>query len=231
MTRIRPAWLDGKTSTEATADLLATLREASATEASEAVVKMLNQGISPQSIWDGLMLGSAELLMRKPGILTLHAVTTSNALHYAWGTTSSDATRRYLLLQNAAFVPMFRQAAGVGPSDLRIDSLPAEDAGDKDALPSIFASIEHAPLEAAKKALGYLRHDGDPRALIDAARVLVFLKGDNAHDYKFSSAVLEDYYHMSPAWRNQYLAASVYRLRGSQSPDNELVKRTRAALA
>ncbi|HZZ27241.1 MAG TPA: hypothetical protein VFE46_04470 [Pirellulales bacterium] len=34
---------------------------------------------------------------------------------------------------------------------------------------------------------------------IDAARLLVFLKGNNAHDYKFSSAVLEDYYHVSPS--------------------------------
>jgi hypothetical protein len=59
---------------------------------------------------------------------------------------------------------------------------------------------------------------------------LIFLKGNNSHDYKFSSAVLEDYYHVSPAWRNRYLAASVFNLRGSGGPDNELVKRTRAAL-
>jgi hypothetical protein len=66
--------------------------------------------------------------------------------------------------------------------------------------------------------------------LIDAARLLVFLKGTNAHDYKFSSAVLEDYYHVSPSWRNRYLAASVFNLRGSRLADNQLVERTRAAL-
>ena len=66
---------------------------------------------------------------------------------------------------------------------------------------------------------------------INAARVLVFLKGNNAHDYKFSSAVLEDYFHVSPDWRARFLAASVFNLRGSQGSDNGLVQRTRAALA
>ena len=65
---------------------------------------------------------------------------------------------------------------------------------------------------------------------MDAARRLVFLKGNDAHDYKFSSAVLEDYDHVSPHWRNRYLAASLFYLPGSGLPDNALVKRTRAAL-
>ena len=64
---------------------------------------------------------------------------------------------------------------------------------------------------------------------MDAARRLVFLKGNDAHDYKFSSAVLEDYGHVSPHWRNRYLAASLFYLPGSGAPDNALVGRTRAA--
>jgi len=60
--------------------------------------------------------------------------------------------------------------------------------------------------------------------------VLIFLKGRDAHDYKFSSAVLEDYQNLSPVWRDHYLAASVFNLRGSGAADNQLVKRTRAAL-
>jgi hypothetical protein len=66
---------------------------------------------------------------------------------------------------------------------------------------------------------------------MDAARRLIFLKGTNAHDYKFSSAVLEDFAQVSPAWRHRYLASSVFWLRGSGDPDNELFQRTRAALA
>jgi len=62
------------------------------------------------------------------------------------------------------------------------------------------------------------------------AITLIFLKGNNSHDYKFSSAVLEDYQHVSPDWRERYLAASVFNLRGAGDADNQLVKRTRAAL-
>jgi hypothetical protein len=60
--------------------------------------------------------------------------------------------------------------------------------------------------------------------------LLIFLKGTNAHDYKYSTAALEDYLHVSPSWRNRYLAASVFNLKGSGSPDNKLVQRTREAL-
>jgi hypothetical protein len=59
----------------------------------------------------------------------------------------------------------------------------------------------------------------------------VFLKGNNAHDYKFSSAALEDYFNVSPEWRAKFLASSVFQLRGSQGADNQLVQRTRAAFA
>ena len=69
-----------------------------------------------------------------------------------------------------------------------------------------------------------------PKDLIDAARRHVFLKGTDAHDYKFSSAVLEDYGHLSPAWRDRFLATSLFYLPGSGKKDNDLVRRTRAAL-
>ena len=62
-------------------------------------------------------------------------------------------------------------------------------------------------------------------------RRLVFLKGTNSHDYKFSSAVLEDYEHLAQPWRDRLLAASVFYFRGSGEKDNELVGRIRSALA
>ena len=66
--------------------------------------------------------------------------------------------------------------------------------------------------------------------LIDAARLLVFLKGNDAHDYKFSSAILEDYYHVSPEWRNKYLALEHVQAAEATVDDNNLVERTRSAL-
>jgi hypothetical protein len=71
----------------------------------------------------------------------------------------------------------------------------------------------------------------DARAFADAARRMVFMKGTNSHDYKFSSAVLEDYGQMSRPWRDRLLAASVFYLRGSGERDNELVQRVRSAVS
>ena len=98
------------------------------------------------------------------------------------------------------------------------------------AVAEIFAAAGPDRPAAARKALAHLDRGGRPGALADAGRRLVFLKGKDAHDYKFSSAVFEDYAHVAPPLRNRCLAASLYYLPSSASPDNGLVKRTRAAL-
>src|SRR5256885_5824387 len=193
------------------------------------VIDLLNRGVAPQSIWDALFNGAGELLMREPGIRSLHAVTCTNALHFAWQHCSNDATRRYLLLQNAAFLPLFR---GNSKEKVRIDDLqdtPLKASGSQ-ALEEILDEISTDRMSAARKLLTWLKQNPQPKEFVDAARVLIFLKGRDAHDYKFSSAVLEDYRHLSPVWRDRFLAASVFNLRGSGAADNELVKRTRAAL-
>jgi len=84
-------------------------------------------------------------------------------------------------------------------------------------------------MTAARKVLAYLQAGSEARPLMDAARRLVFLKGNDAHDYKFSSAVLEDYDHVSAAGRDRYLAASLFLLPTPGEKDNDLIQRTRAA--
>jgi hypothetical protein len=166
--------------------------------------------------------------MRNPGIVSLHAVTCTNALHYAWHHCGEDETRRFILLQAASFLPLFRRSG----SDVRIDQLQpaALNAAGPDALEEIFDDISTDRLTAARKVLAWLEANPRPEPFIDAALRLIFAKGNNSHDYKFSSAVLEDHAHISPAWRNRYLAASVFNLRGSGHDDNILVQRIRNAL-
>jgi hypothetical protein len=229
--KIRGEWRQGKPAVEAVAEMLAVLREASDEEACDKVVGQLNRGVAPQSVWDAFFLGAGELLMRQPGIVSLHAATSTNALHYAYQNNADDETRKLLLLQTAAFLTLFRGNV-VGGKGVKIDllePLPLNTKGAR-AVEEIFAEVSGDRMAAARKMSAYLKENPQPEKLIDAARRLIFLKGNNSHDYKFSSAVLEDYYHVSPAWRNRYLAASVFNLRGSGGPDNELVKRTRAAL-
>ncbi len=232
---IRQGWNGGKVDTAATAELLATLRTGTATDAADLVVRQLNQQVSPIAIFDGLHTGAAELLMRQNGIVALHAATTTNAMRFLFDHVGQDRTRRLLLLQAAAFLPQFREAmrerGNVAEANIHEElSVEANVAEQSVDLPSILAKIRKDSSTAAGQTAHWLAAGNDPQELLDATRRLIFLKGDDSHDYKFSSAVLEDYYLISPAWRNQFLAASTYSLRGSQETDNGLVGRIRASL-
>jgi hypothetical protein len=229
---IRSDWLDGNTDDGAVEQLLGTLRKEGPTEVCEQIVSMLNSGVSPQSIWDAQLVYAGELLMRQPAIVPLHAVTTSNATRFAYEASGDDETRRLLMLQNGAFLTLFRGAAGNrgDVKDITIDALNTEERAEGLTTEQIFAELGKNPMEAARHVKQFLSGPDKARELIDAARVLVFLKGNDAHDYKFSSAVLEDYYHVSPTWRNTFLASNVFQLQHSGRADNGLVERTRAAL-
>ncbi|HEY7314098.1 MAG TPA: hypothetical protein VH643_32405 [Gemmataceae bacterium] len=234
---IGPLWKGERTvSSEAAADLLATLRTAKASEGSAKVAELLKKGIHPNSIWDGLFLMAGELIMRQPGIVGIHCVTSTNALHYAYQTSANDEMRRLLMLQSAAFLPMFRQAmTGRGKlADVKIDKLErAEVKGDPvGAVEEIFGDVGKDTMLAARKTLA-LMEGGASRfpPLMTAAERLIFTKGRDSHDYKFSSAALEDYYHVTAPWRACYAASSMFNLKGTGAPDNNLIGRTRAALA
>jgi hypothetical protein len=97
-------------------------------------------------------------------------------------------------------------------------------------LEEIASAISSNKQDAAAKVESYLARGGDAEDFVGAARRLIFLKGRDSHDYKFSSAVLEDFGNVSPEWRNKFLALSVFNLKGSGDRDNSVVDRTRAAL-
>lgn len=228
--QIKPGWVDGAPNPAATADLLEAIRHGSAAETSARVVHHLNAGVAPGSLFEGCFAGAGELLMQSPGILSLHASTFSNAVHYLWQHAAEDETRRLLLLQQAAFLPLFRGNAQ--DKGIRIDRVePAEpQASGVAAVDEIMADISRDRMLAARKVLGWLARNPDPAPLAAAARRLIFLKGRDSHDYKFSSAVFEDCRHLSLPGRDRFLAASVFNLRGAGESDNGLLPRIRSAL-
>ena len=233
LTQIRAGWQRGVISRSRVTDLLATLRTASAGDSAEAVVTMLNARVDPSCIWDALFLTAGELLMKQPSIVSLHTLTTMNALAFGYQTTASDETRRYLMLQAASFLPLFRARMTNLPATPRIDTFePEELVGEgQQTIDDIFATASTNKLTAARKALCLLQTRADQQApLMTTARRLIFAKGTDSHDYKFSSAALEDFHHVSPAWRNRFLAASMFWLKGSGGIDTPLVRRTRSAL-
>src|SRR5439155_26709778 len=119
----------------------------------EQVVDLLNQKIDPSSIWDGLFLTAGELIMRQPGIVGIHCVTSINALHYGFQACGNDETRRLLMLQGAAFLAMFRSTmeSRGGLADLRIDSFdkPELKSQGPEAIEAILADINKDRVTAA----------------------------------------------------------------------------------
>ena len=227
---IRDHWQSGRIDSAATEELVQTFRTGSNDDTCEQIVEMLNAKVSPQSIYDAMFLSAGELLMRQPGIVALHAVTTTNAFRFAYRMAADDNTRRMVLLQNAAFLPMFREVMkGRGEVNDR-SILGLEGKADEGTLDGVFDQIGKDTELASQRALHYLDESGQPDQLIAEARRYIFLKGNDSHDYKFSSAALEDYFHISPEWRNRYLASSVFKLRGAPAKDNGLVERIRTAL-
>ncbi len=237
VTRIRRDWRRGRADSEAAAEMLRTLRTATPAEGSERVVALLNRGIDPACVWDGIFLTAGEYLMRRPGIVGLHCVTSVNALHYAYQTSANDETRQLMLLQAAAFLPMFRgalDARGRVVNDITIDRLEplALEENGPAGIEEIYTDVSRDRVRAARKTLALLRAEPHQTAqsLMAAGRRLIFTKGRDSHDYKFSSAALEDFYNVSPAWRTRYLASSMFNLHGAGDRDNDLIRRTRAAL-
>jgi hypothetical protein len=231
---IRDQWLAGREDSGATTELLVALRSVSSEDASRLVVEQLNQGVSARSVFDALFASAAELTMRQPAIVPLHAMTTTNAIHYTFRTCSDDRTRRFLLLQNASFIPQFREAAkGRGKlADLRVDELTASEKANADQpLETIFKDLGRDPASAASQMLAYLERGNAASDVMHHARRLIFLKGTDSHDYKYSSAVLEDYHQVSPAWRDRFLAASLYKMRNESERTTPLVQRIQQALS
>ncbi|HZW30368.1 MAG TPA: hypothetical protein VFF52_06635 [Isosphaeraceae bacterium] len=233
--KIRPEWSVGREDAAATRALLAVIRQATPEAASEEAVKLLNQGIAPGSLWDAAILSACELLMHSPGILSLHATTSTNALHYIYTTSGDDLTRRLALLQAVGWQPLFRGRIKPGQST-GIDALPASPdlrlSGGDTAVGEIFATINDDRTKAATKAMAYLSGGGSSELIFDAARRMIFHKGRDSHDYKYGAALWEEYlWSTEPKWRNHIVAASMFNFPGARTPDSPLMIRARDALA
>lgn len=233
LSRIPTGWLDGRLDDGVPPRLFETFRSESPLAAAQTATDALSRGVAAQSIWDGVFLGAGELLMRQPGIIGLHGLTTANAMHFLWKTVGEDQLRQKLLLQACSFNVKFREAAqgrGKLNSNTLAELQPAAAEKPEEALNEILADISGNRMRAASKVCGFLEQGGSSDQLIDAARRLLFIKGRDAHDYKFIAAVLEDQQHISPAWQNRFLATSVFNLKGTGHPDSGLLNRTRTAL-
>lgn len=216
-------WMFGKEDEMASLRVLEALREVSPSDASKLVLEMVNQRVHPRSIYDGILLAASELVSRQPAIVPLHAVTASNALHSLFYQVSDDRLRRWILLQNASFLAHFREAANLREKmeANKIDQLTGSDSTPK-SIDEIFALVHKDRPAASRSMFSYLQSGGSPENIIRKARELVFLKGTDSHDYKFSSAAIEDAAFIAPKWRNYYLSGCSYLLHGTSEATTAL---------
>jgi hypothetical protein len=233
--QIRAGWQQGSARSEAVADLLKGLRASSYADACDQVVNVLNKGTNPANVWDSLFLRAGELLMQQPGIVGIHCVTSVNALHYGYQASGNDETRRMLMLQTAAFLALFdKRMAGKKDDQRKVETLEpiAVHSKGAEAVEEVLADISKDRMTAARKVIALVENDpAHTEALMTSARRLIFSKGRDSHDYKFSSAALEDYFHTTGPWRARYLATSMFNLHGSGDRNNNLIDRARAVLS
>ena len=233
--KIRPEWTIGRHDPAATQALLQTMRQATPEAASAEAVKLLNQGIAPGSLWDAVILSACELLMHSPGIVAIHATTATNALHYIYGASGDDTTRRLALLQAVGWQPLYRGRVKLTDAT-GIDALQATpdaplSTGDE-AIGEIFATISQDRKKAGTMALTYLARGGSPDLIFDAARRMIFHKGRDSHDYKYGAALWEEtLWSSEPKWRNPMVAAAMSNFPGAKAPDSPLMIRARESLA
>jgi hypothetical protein len=226
-------WRTGAEDRGASDNVLADLRQASPKAAGSGLLEYLQGGVSPDAIWDGILKGANELLLRKPGIIALHAVTAINSLHFIYGAAADETTRRLCLIQAASWAAMFRESIGEA-AKLKLEAMEPMEVpkAPADAIADIFATIGKSRVDAARKTLGYFRNGGNNEAIFAAARRMIFLKGRDSHDYKFGAAAWEESVLAStPGTRSLLTASMMGHLPPSTAPDSPLMLRSREAVS
>jgi hypothetical protein len=237
--RLSDAWAAENPDPAATRRIVATIRESTPDEACAEVVGQLVKGkVRPAPVWDAVHLAAAELRMRARGsaaLASIHAVTSANALHYAYLTAPDPQDRLLLLLQAVGWIGQFRTWAGTRPDSLRplqiTDMEPGADSAPlEQGLSETFAGIPSKPDASAARVFRLARDLPARQAFLAGALRLASAKADEVHYYKYLAALIEDVPLVSPEWQPHLLAAMVYYLKGANDPEPVPSKRAREAL-
>lgn len=216
---------------DASRDLLRTLRDGTVADAGPHVAALLERGVHPQSVWDGLRLYAAEILMKQKGIAGVHLTTTINAIHFIWKTSRVESTKRLAILQAASWMPLFRDdfvtRRGVRLAGPGIDELVAPDSAPE---PTEILDVGADARETAARNVLRAADAEDTKALEAAFRRLVFAKGAESHNYKYSAAMLEEFHLCQPEIAPRILAAGAFYLPVGGSRDARVYERARKAL-
>src|SRR5262249_54939596 len=125
--RLGTAWVENQSDSAAARSIVAAIRQVTPEEACAEVASRLVKGKdSAGSVWDAVHLAAAELRMRARGgaaLASVHAVTSANALHYAYLAAPDPQDRFLLTLQAVGWMGQFRKFAETRPENLRAFSI------------------------------------------------------------------------------------------------------------
>ncbi len=251
--RLPADWTSEKSDRQATLELHEEIRSARTAAAADLVCEQLASGqVKAGSVWDAVHLSAAELLLRnktRSRGWPVHAVTSSNALHFAFRTVLEHETRFLFLLQAVSRVSdqMTRLALEKGHlRNIRIRDLAGDDipAATQDAIEAILARLpakkDHwegdamgrdQDEKACRMAFALVSDPGNRGAFMRAACDLANRKSTwNAHDMKFPAAAFENTRIVGENWRPHILAATVHALHGPASADAPVFAQAREAL-
>ncbi len=242
-------WAGGGRDTGLTRELLALLREHKADDACELAVRRLAEGKAQAgAVWDAVHLAAGELLMRRQdAAYPIHVNTGANALRYGFRTSGDPSTRLLLLLQGLGWQCHARrrlgEVAAADPrqklGDAKIDELAAAEIPDRleEAAKEVFATRNAEQDKAARRVFALAGTEAGVEVYRRAAYRLLFTRlkstyfpNGDVHDFKFPPAIFEDAALVDEKWRPHLMAASVYWLPGSDSPESPVFKRAREAV-
>jgi hypothetical protein len=221
-----------ETNPDATRAILRAIREGTPDAACAEVASMLNKGkTSPAAVWDAVHLAAAEVRLRASGgsaLASIHTVTSTNALHYAWQSAPDARSRTLLMLQAVGWVGQFRTVAEMRPETMRkrviTDLEPA-----KGTLEETLAAIPAKTDEAAARVFAMASNPQERRAWLAAAMRQTLSKANEVHYYKYLAALIEDVPLVSPEWQPHLLATTAYYVKGAGDPEPMWMKRAREA--
>ncbi len=233
--KLHADWVESAADAGATRSIVAGSRDATPAEACADVAARLVKGqANAASVWDAVHLAAAELRMRArrgAALASIHAVTSANALHYAYNSAADPRDRYLLLLQAVGWIGQFRSFSAANPDNLRaVNILELEAAPAAGPVEEILARIREQPDESAARVLRLARDLPARRVFLAAAMRAGLGKVDEVHYYKFLAALIEDLPLVSPEWQPHLAATTVYYLKGPADAEPAPMKRAREAL-
>ena len=232
--KVRDGWQAGKPDPSATVALLEAIRQATPEAASAEAASLLNEGVSPDSLWDAVVLGGCRAADAEPRgssrSTRSRPPTPSTSSTTPAATTPPGGSR---CLQAVGWLPMYRGRAKPEGA-IQVDALEAiaPESSSDDAVGELFADVSKDRAQAAGKTVGYLARGGSPDLVFAAARRMIFHKGKDSHDYKYGAAAWEECrLAADPKWQPALTAAMMFNLPGAGTPDSPLMNRAREAVA